>query len=202
MSALPSVSHILQKHWRVMKSDPYLKKVFPEPPMVAFRRTDNLRKKLIKAKVPPPPPKRKKREINGMKKCNHPRCESCPFILQGKDVQSPFCATSVKINASLDCNSKNVVYGIFCDKSNCKQCYIGETQRKLKERLSEHKNSVRKNEKNVIGVHFNGPGHSVENLKITAIEKVFARGQQIILKRESLWINNFEAEYKGLNRKQ
>ena len=107
--ALPSVSHILQKHWRVMKSDPYLKKVFPLPPMVALRRTDNLRKKLIKAKVPPPPPKRKKREINGMKKCNHPRCDSCPFILQGKDVKSPFCATSVTINAAMDCNSQNLV---------------------------------------------------------------------------------------------
>ena len=37
--ALPSVSHVLKKHWRVMSSDPYLKKVFPQPPMVALRRT-------------------------------------------------------------------------------------------------------------------------------------------------------------------
>ena len=37
--ALPSVSHILQKHWRVMTTDPYLKKVFPSPPMVTFRRS-------------------------------------------------------------------------------------------------------------------------------------------------------------------
>ena len=62
--ALPSVSQSLQKHWRVMMTDPYLKKVFPKPPMVAFRRTQNLRSKLIKAKVPPPPPKRKKRDIH------------------------------------------------------------------------------------------------------------------------------------------
>ena len=59
--ALPSVSNILKKHWRVMKSDPYLKKVFPFPPMVAFRRTTNLRNKLVKSKVPPPAPKRKKK---------------------------------------------------------------------------------------------------------------------------------------------
>ena len=69
----------------------------------------------------------------------------------------------------------------------------------MKERLAEHKASVRKNEKNVVGVHFNGPGHSLENLKISAIEKVFNMGQQIILKREAMWINLFEAEYKGLN---
>ena len=63
--ALPSVSHSLQKHWRVMISDPYLKQVFSKPPMVAFRRTQNLRSKLIKAKVPPPPPKRKKKRTVG-----------------------------------------------------------------------------------------------------------------------------------------
>ena len=48
--SLPSVSNILNKHWRVMSNDPYLKKVFPLPPMVAFRRTVNLRQKLIKSK--------------------------------------------------------------------------------------------------------------------------------------------------------
>ena len=200
--ALPSVSHSLQKHWRVMISDPYLKKVFPKPPMVAFRRTQNLRSKLIKAKVPPPPPKRKKREQLGMKKCNQPRCEACPYILPGKEVQSPFCTAFVKINTALDCSSSNLVYGLFCDKENCRQLYIGKTERKLKERLSEHKTSVRNNQKNVVGQHFNGPGHSLENLKITAIEKVFKRGTATILKRESLWINLFEAKFKGLNSKQ
>ena len=43
-----------------------------------------------------------------------------------KDVKSPFCATSVKINAAMDCNSQNLVYGIFCEKKNFKQLYIGE----------------------------------------------------------------------------
>ena len=138
----------------------------------------------------------------GMKKCNQPRCEACPYILEGKEVKSPFCATSVKINANLDCNSKNLVYGLFCDKNNCNQLYIGKTERKLKERLSEHKTSVRKKEKNVVGVHFNGPGHSLENMKMTGIEKVLNRDQAIILKRESLWINSFQAEYLGLNMKK
>ena len=137
----------------------------------------------MKAKVPPPPPKRKKRDLIGMKRCNQPRCEACPYILEGKEVSSPFCATSVRINSALDCNSKNLVYGLFCDKDNCNQIYIGKTERKLKERLSEHKSSVRKKEKNVVGVHFNGPGHSVDNLKITGIEKILNRGPTNNLKK-------------------
>jgi hypothetical protein len=136
--------------------------------MVAFRRTQNLRSKLIKAKVPPHPPKRKKREQLGMKKCNQPRCEACPYILPGKEVQSPYCTDFGKINTALDCSSSNLVYGLFCDKENCRQLYIGKT--------------VRNNQNK-----FNGPGHSLENLKITAIQKVFKRGTETILKGESLW---------------
>ena len=93
----------------------------------------------------------------GMKKCNQPGCEACPFILTGKEVTSPFSATSAKINASLDCNSKNIVYSLFCSKDNCKQIYVGKTERKLKERLAEHKASVRKKEKKCGGSTFQWP---------------------------------------------
>ena len=84
-----------------------------------------------------------------MKKCSQPGCEACP--LPGKEVISPFSAADVKINSSSDCNSKNIVYSLFCSKDNCKQIYVGKTERKLKERLAEHKASVRKNVKNVVG---------------------------------------------------
>merc|ERR1712129_167342 len=50
---LPSLSPILQKHWRSMTlMDPHLKEVFPEPPIVAHKSTKNLKDCLIRAKVP------------------------------------------------------------------------------------------------------------------------------------------------------
>ena len=66
--------------------------------------------------------------------------------------------------------------------------------------LSEHKTSVRTKSK--IGLHFNEPGHSLHNMEIDVIEKVFDRGRPIIEKRESMWIEVLEAEYKGVNQKQ
>ena len=50
--------------------------------------------------------------------------------------------------------------------------------------------------------HLNGPGHSLHDMQILALEKVFTPGQRILEKRESLYINKLEAEYSGLNRKQ
>ena len=40
--ALPDLSSIMKKHWRVMTQDPYLKEVFPLPPLIAYRRPENL----------------------------------------------------------------------------------------------------------------------------------------------------------------
>ena len=55
--------------------------------------------------------------------------------------------------------------------------------------------------KKVVGQHFNEPGHSIFNMEVAALEKVFDRGKQIIKKRESMWIETLEAEFKGLNQK-
>ena len=100
----------------------------------------------------------------------------------------------------MNCLSKNVIYCIQCKK--CQQIYIGQTSRELKTRFSEHKTAVRTFQKNTIGDHFNMPGHSVTQMTIFAIEKVFNPGLQILEKRESMWIRNLEAEFKGLNRKK
>ena len=51
--ALPSIPRIIAKAYRPMaESDPRLKEVFKEPPMVSYRRPPSLREKLIRAKVP------------------------------------------------------------------------------------------------------------------------------------------------------
>ena len=49
---LPSVNNIIKKHYRVMTQDPKMKEVFPEPPIIAYKRQKNLREALIRAKVP------------------------------------------------------------------------------------------------------------------------------------------------------
>ena len=102
----------------------------------------------------------------------------------------------------MDCCSKNTVYCIFCNKAGCKKIYVGQSQRELKQRFSEHKTSVRTKAKKVVGLHFNEPGHSLHNMEIAVIEKVFDRGRPTIEKRESMWIEILEAEFKGLNQKQ
>ena len=81
---LPGIQAIQAKHWRAMiAQDQYLEQVFPEPPLTGFRRQNNIRSILIRAKVPEIPRKYKERQIRGMKKCG----KSCPYILEGKSIK-------------------------------------------------------------------------------------------------------------------
>ena len=132
-----------------MTQDPYLKQVFPKPPMVAFRRAKNLKDHLIRAKVPPLSQGRPKRILNGMTPCNKPVCETCPYVKKITAFKGPFSKNQVILNSPMNCLTKNVVYCIQCSK--CQQIYIGQTSRELKERFSEHKTSVRTFQKMLLG---------------------------------------------------
>ena len=193
---LPSIPNIVRKHWRSMTQDPRLKEIFPEPPLVAYKRPKNIRDKLIRSKVPPPT-KIPKRKLPGMKKCN--KCSVCPFIQEGKTVKATSTNFKVDINSSVTCSTTNVIYLLGCDK--CPQQYIGETERMLKDRFLEHKGYANtNNQTKATGLHFSQKGHSVNNMKITILEKVFNENPQFRKQREKMYIQKFNTKYKGLNR--
>ena len=134
---IPDLGPIQQKHWRAMTTlDPYLKEVFPEPPLLAYKRQKNLKDLCIRAKVPPIQPKHQKRNLKGMRKCKK-QCPICPFVREEKVIKRNNCTW--KINSEITCQTKNLVYMIKCTKNGCKEnIYIGESERSMKERIQEH----------------------------------------------------------------
>ena len=107
------------------------------------------------------------------------------------------------MNKRYTCESYNVRYLIECEKYNCKLRYIGQTKRALKYRLAEHRGYVNQNitDKST-GSHFNLPGHSQANLKITVLERVKKNDKNYREVRESYLINKFNTYYDGLNKKK
>ena len=195
---LPSITGIVQKHWRTMVKDPYLRQVFEQPPLIAYRRPKNIREHIIRAKVPPLAPPRPKRNIPGMTKCNG--CPICPYIRKGKKVRATASVFTAEIEQQVNCQTKNIVYCIQCKK--CSIQYIGETQRSLQERIAEHKGYITRALKHKATVeHFNLPGHRVVDMEVTIIERIFNEDPQFRKQREQMWIETFNTKYKGLNRK-
>ena len=193
---LPSITGIIRKHWRTMTLDPRLAEIFPLPPLVAYKRPPNIKQKLIRAKIPVKT-QRPKRNTKGMKKCL--KCSACPYIKEGRKIEATQNKFKLDINVSADCQTTNCIYMLGCKQ--CPQQYIGETERSIKERFLEHKGYVsNKMLTKATGAHFNQRGHSISDMQITIIEKVFNPDPQFRKQRERMFINKFNTRYKGINR--
>ena len=76
-----------------------------------------------------------------MRQCGK-QCPTCPYIKQTKNIKTD--KFTWKINKSVNCEDKNIVYMIECNK--CMLKYIGETERTLKDRIGEHKTYITQNQ--------------------------------------------------------
>ena len=129
--ALRPVSSIIHKHFNILSSSPRCANVFKATPLVAFRRTNNLSNLLVSAKLPNPthntPP-------HGSFLCGD-NCLTCNYITDGRTSYTFHSTGETRlITHHIDCNSKNVLYMVHCNR--CHQQYIGETKRRLKDRSS------------------------------------------------------------------
>ena len=98
---------------------------------------------------------------------------------------------------------------ITCEKGapTCpnKDQYVGETGQTGEERFSEHRNTVvqdyHQGTTKPVGGHFQGPGHSVSDMRFTPIEKIYSNNIFVRKTREKRLINNLDLIRFGLNKK-
>ena len=81
---------------------------------------------------------------------------------------------------------------IECNKPNCNKKYICETERTRHDRICEHVGYIRtqKHEK-ATGYHFNLPGHTLANMKVSILEKVKIDSSEYRKERETYHICKF-----------
>ena len=195
---LSAISQIVARHWRSMKAqDKYLSDCFNKPLLTAYRRQPNLQNLLIKSKIPPPPNPYPKRDLKGMKKCGQP-CTACPYILEGKNVQIDG-KDRWNIEKNVSCKSFNIIYLLKCQK--CRQKYIGTTGRPLKDRLADHRGYISNQvTSKATGHHWNLPGHSLADLKVTVLEQCKSSAEDYRKEREKFFIRRFDTYNNGINR--
>ena len=70
----------------------------------------------------------------------------------------------------------------------------------MKFRLAEHRGYVSNNVDTPTGEHFNLPGHTLSDLRVTILEKVMSTDDMYRKARERYFIRKFNTYYKGLNR--
>ena len=135
---------------------------------------------------------------NGTTPCGHPRCLCCQSI-DTKNTYTDYNNThTYPINNKFNCNSNNVIYMISCTR--CYKNYIGITERKLKDRLNNHRHTIKNKYQTAIGIHFNTPGHNSKHLKIKVITTLDNLNYSEKLSKEKELINKIKSYYPyGLN---
>ena len=163
---------------------------------MAYRRQQNIRDRIIRSKIPETT-KRARRNLPGMSKCNN--CPICPFVSENKIVKSAASNFTVEINKQVNCQTRNILYCISCDR--CTVQYIGETERSLQERFSEHKGyAINQKTSKTTGEHFSQKGHKVSDMRVTVLEKVFSSDPAVRKERERYFIVKMNTKHKGLNK--
>ena len=97
------------------------RKVFPEPPLIAFRRCKNVKDIRVRARL--------SNEGNGgtdkkgCSRCGKSRCQVCNVMSNSEHFHSNIDSREYRINYSFNCDSSNVVYLMECFLLWCTICW-------------------------------------------------------------------------------
>ena len=92
----------------------------------------------------------------------------------------------------LSCGSTNKIYGIHC--VHCGLVYVSETGRSLRSRMNGHRSAIKKGGQSLLHRHFHQPDHSVDDMRVEILEKVYHSSENPTLltsfcrTRELFWI--------------
>ena len=78
----------------------------------------------------------------GSSKCGKQRCEVCNNVTDASTFSSTVTGDTFKINHSLNCDDKCLIYLMTCKQ--CNKQYLGETTDLFRNRWNNYKGNVRK----------------------------------------------------------
>ena len=193
----PGADHLrntLRQVQHLIDDDPYLTEVLPTPPLLAIRQPPNLKKTLVRSRLPDTD---STTDTSHLLPCNRPRCQTCQLINTETTITRD--DTSHTLSGTYTCNSTGLVYLIRCKKQCPDAWYIGETKQRLRERMNGHRSTIRHSSTLPIGDHFSGPGHSETDIRINILQGNLHSTQPRRIAEQKL-IAKFRTHENGLNR--
>jgi hypothetical protein len=158
-----AVRNILLRNFSLLQQDPTLKAVFRQPPLIAFKRDQNLRDLLVRSAHRTT--SSSSASTPGCKPCGSNKCKTCLYIDPSTTFKTP--SGQFTVRSALSCKSTNIVYILTC--TLCNMMYVGETGRSLNDRFTEHQRSMRLCYNDPVGQHFSGHLHSHTHARIAAV---------------------------------
>ena len=149
---------IINNYKSILQSDSELKEIFNELPVIAWRRDKSIRDMLVHSRITPI-------KHGCMVRCGRSRCDTCPHLYPHDNMNFPLGSKPV---VQSSCTDRNVIYGIKC--ITCGSTYIGQTGKRLGDRVVQHLRDIRLDNGKPVARHFNMAGHrGVQDLQVAVI---------------------------------
>ena len=127
----------------------------------------------------------------GFKFCNNPTCKICKLLNKTGYIISHHTKDRHETMHNISCRSSNLIYCISC--KICGKQYVGQTLRRLRDRISEHLRDIDKGDKTKpLGLHFTTHDSSSIEVHVLEFIKKAPRGPQTLTIRnrvEKRWIH-------------
>lgn len=192
-SHLPNINKILRDKFYILKRSDRLREIFDENMFVSYKRGTNLKDILVHKKT-----KMLGRQGSTIQGNCGKNCCVCKLMYKQEDkIQGPGEGGSCTYDRTIGCRSRNVIYGILCEVCHC-VIYVGETGGPLYQRIQNHLSSIRCQRTGMdVAGHFNAGDHSISNVKIVGLEKVWKNWVTYRRVREQRWMGLL-GTYQGL----
>ena len=110
---------------------------------------------------------------NDINQCGTTSCHTRNIFIDDQSFKSNLTGKAYKTISydRLSYGSTNVIYGIHF--VHCDLVYVGETGRSLRSRMNGHRSAIKKGEKSLLHRPSHQPDHSVDDMRVQILEKVY-----------------------------
>lgn len=180
-----NIPQVISSNLNIFRSSQRCLEAFSSLPRISYRRCNNLRDILVRAKHRRQAPRL--RELSVV-------TEIGPFIAEGTTSYTFFSTNEQRrIRHHITCFSSNLVGMLQCNKCNAQ--YIGETKRHLSDRFDEHRRGIEEaiakqpiDNPTAVSDHSTLPAHSMDNIELAPLELITSNRDGIRKAREAFLI--------------
>ena len=201
---LPNIPALLKRNRHLLHRSERMRSIFTTDSMVAYKRGRNLKDMLVHRKTKVALAS-KGQSVRRVESCGKGCVICCRMYDEREQVVGPQAGYVTTYDRTIGCKSANVIYGIWCDVCKC-ICYVGETGGCLYARVQNHLSSIRVDSPTVslpVRNHFHSPHHSINDVRVVGLERVWRNNVEYRRARERRWMNllGTQGGVNGLNKR-
>ena len=142
----------IETNWQYLARNKATKHIYDKKVLFGYRRPKTIGNHLVRAKIST------ETTPTIQNNCKGKTCLYCAKLAKCSQIKDKYSKRRYNVRRNISCQSNNLIYGIQC--KTCLSTYVGQTQRKLRDRLYEHFRDIKScNLSRPVGNHFSSKNH-------------------------------------------